>query len=150
MLAAPLLAAALAGQMPVPFVPERDCDYADTPAGRTYHDPFLIFFDWDSSAITPGAAAILDNAASGFGPLWARCGVEIVAHADRSGPAGYNLALSRRRAAAIIAYLRTRGVTAEAKLEGLGETRPLVETADGVREPHNRGAAILVLLPSRR
>jgi outer membrane protein OmpA-like peptidoglycan-associated protein len=146
----PLLAVALAGQAASSVPPEPSCEYADHPAGRIYHDGFMIFFDWDSSAIRPAAAAILDNATRSFGPLWARCAVEIVAHADRSGSAAYNLALSQRRAAAILAYLRRRGIAGEARLEGRGETRPLVETADGVREPQNRGAWILVGGPIRR
>ena len=144
MLAAPLIAAALAGQAAPSSAPHRTCGYSESAeTGRMYHDPFMVFFDWDSSAITPAAAATLDNAVLSFGPLWPRCAVEIAANADRSGTAAYNLALSRRRAASILAYLRGRGVTGEARLEGYGETRQLVETADGVREPQNRGAWIV-------
>lgn len=151
MLAAPLLAAALAGQAAPSSVPERHCEYSESAeTGRMYHDPFMVFFDWDSSSVTPTAAATLNNAVQSFGPLWHRCAVEIAANADRSGTEAYNLALSRRRTAAILAYLRGRGVTGEARLEGFGETRRLVETADGVREPQNRGAWIGIGDPSRR
>lgn len=150
MLAAPLLAAALAGQAAPSPAPHRTCDYSESAeTGRMYHDSFMVFFDWDSSAITPAAVATLDNAVQTYGPLWPQCAVEIGANADRSGTEAYNLALSRRRAASILAYLRRRGVTGEARLEGYGETRQLVETADGVREPQNRGAWIGIGNPSR-
>jgi OOP family OmpA-OmpF porin len=149
MLAASLFAAALAGQAPT-AVPERHCDYAETPHGRIYFELFLVFFDRDSSAISPAAAAILDTAARAYAPISDRCILAIYGHADRSGSASYNLALSRRRAAAILAYLRARGVTGAALLEALGETRPLVDTADGAREPQNRRAEILLMPPSRR
>ncbi len=64
-------------------------------------------------------------------------------HADRSGSADYNVGLSQRRADAVKAYLGGRGVPDGAmSTEAFGESRPLVETADGVREPQNRRVEI--------
>ena len=113
------------------------------------YDPFIVFFDWDSAAVTPQAAAILDNAARWYAPL-SQCVVLIASHTDRSGSAAYNLILSQRRAEAVGAYLRRRGVSAAVQIEPYGETRPLVETADGVHEPQNRRAEIIVMPPSPR
>jgi OOP family OmpA-OmpF porin len=115
---------------------------------RASYDPFLVFFDWDSAAITPQTGAVLDNVARVYAPL-VRCVVEVASHADRSGHADYNVALSRRRAEAIAAYLAGKGVTAPIRIEGFGETRPLVETPDGTREPQNRRAEIFVAAPHR-
>ena len=101
-----------------------------------------MFFDWDKADITPQAAAILDNAAAQY----QTCGnsrVVIAGHADRSGPADYNVGLSQRRADNVRAYLAGHGVPdGSMTTEAFGESRPLVETADGVREPQNRRVEI--------
>jgi OOP family OmpA-OmpF porin len=104
--------------------------------------PFMVFFDWDRDEITPQAAAILDNAASAY----TTCGqaqVMIAGHADRSGSDQYNVGLSQRRAANVRSYLAGRGIPdGVMTTEAFGESRPLVETADGVREPQNRRVEI--------
>jgi outer membrane protein OmpA-like peptidoglycan-associated protein len=103
-------------------------------------DPFIIFFEWDSHEITPSSATILNNVISLCGPKRG-CYALISAHADSSGPAAYNLALSRRRARSVAAFLR-RGEVRSEIVETGGETRLLNETGDGVRDPQNRRAAI--------
>jgi outer membrane protein OmpA-like peptidoglycan-associated protein len=60
------------------------------------------------------------------------------------GPDSANLELSRRRAKAVEAYLRARGVTVPITIGAFGETRPLVETADGTAEPRNRRVELYV------
>ncbi|HEX8223938.1 MAG TPA: OmpA family protein [Allosphingosinicella sp.] len=104
--------------------------------------PFMVFFDWDKDDVTPQAAAILDNAASAY----QTCGqaqVMIAGHADRSGSDQYNVGLSQRRAANVRSYLAGRGIPdGVMTTEAFGESRPLVETADGVREPQNRRVEI--------
>jgi len=104
--------------------------------------PFMVFFDWDRSDITSQASAILDNAASAY----QTCGqaqVMLAGHADRSGSDQYNVGLSQRRAAAVRTYLAGRGIPdGVMTTEAFGESRPLVETADGVREPQNRRVEI--------
>jgi outer membrane protein OmpA-like peptidoglycan-associated protein len=63
----------------------------------------------------------------------------IAGHADRSGPADYNIGLSQRRATNVRTYLTGHGIPdGVITQEAFGESRPLVETADGVREPQNR------------
>jgi opacity protein-like surface antigen len=104
--------------------------------------PFIVFFDWDRADITPQAAAILDNAAQAYA-AGGQSRVVLAGHADRSGSASYNVGLSQRRADAVRAYLAGRGVPEGAiSSEAFGESRPLVETADGVREPQNRRVEI--------
>jgi outer membrane protein OmpA-like peptidoglycan-associated protein/opacity protein-like surface antigen len=104
--------------------------------------PFVVFFDWDKDDLTPQATAILDNAAAAY----QTCGqaqVQLAGHADRSGPDDYNIGLSQRRAANVRAYLTGRGIPdGVITSEAFGESRPLVETADGVREPQNRRVEI--------
>ena len=71
--------------------------------------------------------------------------IEIAGHADRSGTPQYNQALSERRAAAVAAELERRGIARSAMtVQAFGESRPLVPTADGVREPQNRRVEIVL------
>ena len=69
--------------------------------------------------------------------------VVLAGHADRSGPNDYNVDLSQRRANNVAVYLEGRGVPrGSIATEAFGESRPLVEPADGVREPQNRRVEI--------
>ena len=101
-----------------------------------------MFFEWDKSDITPEAASILDNAISQY----ANCGnaqVMLAGHADRSGSAQYNVGLSQRRADAVKAYMVAHSIPdAVVTEQAFGESRPRVETADGVREVQNRRVEI--------
>lgn len=104
--------------------------------------PYIVFFEWDKSDITPEAAGILDNAISAYQD----CGnaqVMLAGHADRSGSASYNVGLSQRRADSVRSYLTGRGIPdGVIGSEAFGESRPRVETADGVRELQNRRVEI--------
>jgi OOP family OmpA-OmpF porin len=109
-----------------------------TPTVVCTPGPYIVFFDWDKSDITPEAASILDNAISNY----QNCGnaqVMLAGHADRSGAASYNVGLSQRRADSVKAYMTARGIGAGViSTEAFGESKPRVETADGVRELQNR------------
>ena len=64
-------------------------------------------------------------------------------HADRSGSNAYNNALSLKRAASVKTALVKDGIADKAiTTTGKGEEDPLVQTADGVREPQNRRVQI--------
>jgi outer membrane protein OmpA-like peptidoglycan-associated protein/opacity protein-like surface antigen len=112
------------------------------PVERVIIGPFIVFFDWDKDEITPQAAGILDNAAAGYQQT-GQASVVLAGHADRSGSDAYNVGLSQRRANNVRAYLAGRGVPdGSITTEAFGESRPLVDTADGVREPQNRRVEI--------
>jgi len=100
--------------------------------------PFIVFFEWDKSDITPDASSILDNAITQY----QNCGnaqVMLAGHADRSGSDAYNVALSQRRADSVKAYMSAHAIPAGViSTEAFGESRPRVATADGVREVQNR------------
>jgi outer membrane protein OmpA-like peptidoglycan-associated protein len=107
---------------------------------RTY----LVFFDFDRADLTDRARQIIAEAATNS----QRAGttrIEVSGHADRSGTPQYNQRLSERRAAAVAAELERRGVPRSAMaIQAFGESRPLVPTADGVREPQNRRVEIVL------
>lgn len=117
---------------PPPPLPITEC----TPG------PYIVFFEWDKSDITPDAATILDNAVSAY----QTCGnaqVMLAGHADKSGPDDYNVGLSERRNASVRAYLGSRGIPdGVISTQAFGESAPRVETADGVRELQNRRVEI--------
>ena len=106
--------------------------------------PFMVFFDFDNAKITPEAGRIIREAAKLFKE---HKSVRLVAtgHADRAGNERYNMALSERRAAAVKAALVAEGVDASLiTTDAKGENVPLVSTDDGVREPQNRRAEIVI------
>lgn len=110
---------------------------ATAAEGRSFQQP-VVFFDWDKDEITPQGAAILDYAVEQYASA-GQAQVRIFGYADRSGPDAYNLDLSRRRATNVKAYLSQRGIPDDViTIEAHGESRPLVITEDGVREPQNR------------
>jgi outer membrane protein OmpA-like peptidoglycan-associated protein len=71
--------------------------------------------------------------------------IEVAGHADRSGSPQYNQRLSQRRADAVAAELSRQGIArSNISVQAFGESRPLVATADGVREPQNRRVEIVL------
>ncbi|SMO36649.1 DUF6089 family protein [Fodinibius sediminis] len=66
-------------------------------------------------------------------------------HADRIGPAQYNLRLSQRRAESVKSYLEGRGVSGDRIFtEGLGESQPKIENANREERRQNRRVEIEV------
>lgn len=112
------------------------------PPAPSWSGPAIAFFEFDSRAISPEAAALLDETASQILGSGVRR-LRVAGFADRMGTAAVNLRMSRARAEAVAAYLRERGVPADAiTIEAYGETRLRVDTPDGVREIQNRRVEI--------
>jgi outer membrane protein OmpA-like peptidoglycan-associated protein len=104
--------------------------------------PYIVFFDWDKSTITPEAATILDSAIAAYGNC-KQMPIKLAGHADRSGSDQYNMDLSSRRDDSVRAYLTDHGLPDGAMTgQAYGETMPRVATADGVREAQNRRVEI--------
>ncbi len=109
-------------------------------AARTY----LVFFDWDRADLTDRARAIIGEAAQATTRI-AVTRIEVAGHTDKSGTPRYNQGLSQRRANNVAAELVRLGVPRQAiTTQAFGESRPLVPTADGVREPQNRRVEIVL------
>jgi outer membrane protein OmpA-like peptidoglycan-associated protein len=102
---------------------------------------FIVFFEFDKSALTPDGRKVVDSAASAYKS--GKSGVAIAGYTDLAGSQQYNLALSKRRADAVKTALVQDGVPASAIDESwFGKQNPRVPTADGVREPQNRRVEI--------
>ena len=105
---------------------------------------FMVFFDWDRSNLSAQALNTIKQAAGAY-KTKGSARVTATGHTDKSGPDSYNMALSLRRANTVKDALVREGVPATAiSVIGKGETQPLVQTADGVREPQNRRVEIVI------
>ncbi|MGL4962376.1 MAG: OmpA family protein [Inquilinus sp.] len=113
---------------------------AEVVQGRSY----LVFFDFDSSRLTPEAKQIVASAAADA--LQGKTTrIDVTGHTDRAGSEKYNQALSVRRAESVRRELVSDGVADSLIVtRGVGESDPLVPTADGVREPQNRRVEIVL------
>lgn len=98
----------------------------------------MIFFDWGEMTIGRDYQALLDAEAAARVKA-PQTTVAVDAHSDRSGTAAANHRSSRLRADAVRNYLVAKGIPADRiEVRAWGEERPLIATADGVREPQNR------------
>jgi OOP family OmpA-OmpF porin len=105
---------------------------------------YLVFFDWDRADLTARARQIIAEAAAAI-PHVQHTRIEVNGHADRSGTPQYNQGLSLRRAEAVSAELVKDGVSrSDITIQAFGDTKPLVPTAAGVREPQNRRVEIII------
>ncbi len=104
---------------------------------------YMVFFDFDESVLTVEAQSIV-RAAAGAMQRGRVSVIQVVGHTDRAGSTSYNMALSERRSAAVREELNRLGVRVSIITESLGESDPLVATDDGVRQPQNRRASIVL------
>ncbi|MEZ5662784.1 MAG: OmpA family protein [Burkholderiaceae bacterium] len=107
-------------------------------------DRFVLNFLPGSSALTPESRAQLPQV---LGKARERSGGEIVVvgHTDRQGATDANDRLSLQRAQAIRDLLLQQGFDPQlVEAVGRGEREPLVPTDDGVVEPRNRRADVIV------
>lgn len=105
---------------------------------------YIVFFDFNKSSLTPEADRIVAAAASNAQQARVTT-LEVTGHADRSGSDRYNMRLSQRRADVVRQALIAKGIPAdEISVKAMGESQPLVPTADGVREAQNRRVQIVL------
>ena len=109
-----------------------------TPPPPMAQAPWLVFFDWDKSKLSPEAMTTISQAAQAY-KTTSGARISNVGNTDTSGSTDYNMALSMRRADAVKSALIENGIPAAAiETAGRGQTNLLVATADGVREAQNR------------
>lgn len=107
-------------------------------------DRFVLEFEAGSSQLTPESQILLDTVII---KAQARPGGEIVVigHSDRQGTEQANDQLSLERARWVRNMLLERGFQPDrVEAVGRGEREPLIPTDDGVAEPRNRRAEVLV------
>ena len=135
------------------------CEHGIAPAGAKVdaygclilRDTLLlegVHFAFDKSDISPTAQPILDRVAESM-LAYPELYFEIAGHTDSVGTFAYNFLLSARRAAAVRAYLVTRGVPQyRMTAVGYGEGFPIAPnaTVEG-RALNRRGTEVRVLAP---
>jgi OOP family OmpA-OmpF porin len=131
---------AMAEEKTVVVVPKSEPEPQPAPPAD-----YIVFFGWDSAKLTDSARTVLNTVAQQARESGIRT-FQVIGHADRSGPAAYNRTLSLRRADAVTAVLIRNGFRRDDIVTlAKGESDPLIETGDGVREPQNRRVKILLL-----
>jgi len=101
-------------------------------------------FATGSSALSPSSYPLLDRIAKAAG----QCpDAEFVVggHTDSSGPLAINLDLSQTRAAAVVAYLSTKGLAAQRiEAQGFGPNQPVADNTSEAGMQKNRRIEIKV------
>ena len=103
-----------------------------------------VFFDTDSSELSPQARATLDKQAQWLNN-YNRYAFTIEGHADERGTREYNIALGARRAQTVREYLISRGVQAQRmRTISYGKERPVAVCNDISCWSQNRRAVTVL------
>jgi peptidoglycan-associated lipoprotein len=103
-----------------------------------------VFFETDSSDLTPTAIAVLDKQAQWLG-RYPRYTFLVEGHADERGTRDYNYSLSGRRAQTVREYLGSRGVDAgRLRTVPYGKERPVAVCDDISCWSQNRRAVTVL------
>jgi outer membrane protein OmpA-like peptidoglycan-associated protein/outer membrane protein W len=125
------------GVAPPPAAP------APMPVADMGAKTFLVFFDWDKADLTARSEAIVKDAAN-YSTHTQYTRIDVDGNTDTSGTPQYNMGLSERRARVVAGELVRDGVPQSAiSMHAYGETKLLVPTGPGVREPQNRRVEIV-------
>ncbi len=111
---------------------------AAAPAARKISLDEKTNFAFDSAALTPKAKGVLNQlVAESQGANFAS--VTVQGYTDSTGPDAYNVALSQRRAQAVLTYLKERGLHADNyALKGFGKSKPIASNTTSVGRAENR------------
>ena len=103
-----------------------------------------VFFETDSSVLTPTAQQTLEKQAVWLG-RYSNYRILIEGHADERGTREYNIALGARRASVVVNYLVSRGVNpGRITSKSFGKERPVAICNDISCWSQNRRAVTVV------
>ena len=104
-----------------------------------------VFFETDSSELTPRSRATLDKQAQWLNNYTQYSQFTVEGHADERGTREYNIALGARRAQAVRDYLISRGVAANRmRTISYGKERPVAVCNDISCWSQNRRAVTVL------
>jgi OOP family OmpA-OmpF porin len=99
-------------------------------------------FDFDSAELKPNMKAALEDLADQIKASQGHETLTIIGHTDSTGPEGYNMELSIRRAQAAADYLASMGIDS-ITVKGMGESKPVAD--NGTREGRAKNRRIEVI-----
>jgi peptidoglycan-associated lipoprotein len=103
-----------------------------------------VFFDTDSSDLSPQARATLDKQAEWLGH-YSNYAFTVEGHADERGTREYNIALGARRAQTVRDYMISRGIAAQRmRTISYGKERPVAVCDDISCWSQNRRAVTVL------
>ena len=103
---------------------------------------YTLYFDLNKGVIRSGEQAKIAEISHDIA-RYRPAQVTVAGHTDTSGKAGYNKALSARRADAVSAALSKAGVVNQViDKKAYGESDLAVETPDGTKNPENRRVVV--------
>ena len=103
-----------------------------------------VFFETDSSQLTPTAIATLDKQAAWLN-RYTNYRIMIEGHADERGTREYNIALGARRGSIVVNYLVSKGVNGQRlTTKSFGKERPVAICNDISCWSQNRRAVTVV------
>ncbi len=106
--------------------------------------PTAITFATNSSTLSPNIYPSL-NAIATIVNKYEKTAIHVLGHADSTGEAAYNMALSQRRAAAAGNYLTSQGVVAgRVAARGYGESHPIASNKTEQGKAQNRRVEIYI------
>lgn len=143
---APALLLGLTALLPVACAPgPAPVVYAPAPVVAERAVVLSVNFDFDSYRLRPESRAVLDNTAQALlDPRFAYSRFEVNGHTDITGRFGYNVALSRLRADAVVEYLAARGVPRDKmRAQGFGPLQ--LFDASNPRSGVNRRVEVVAL-----
>jgi outer membrane protein OmpA-like peptidoglycan-associated protein len=106
--------------------------------------PGSIYFDVNKSDVKPAMRARLAEIAKALATVPSQR-VLVEGHTDSDGSAGYNLQLSRLRAASVRSVLVAGGVSPDRiESQGYGETKPVATNATAAGKAQNRRVEIVI------
>lgn len=103
-----------------------------------------VFFETDSSALTPTAQMTLDKQAAWLN-RYTNYRILVEGHADERGTREYNIALGARRGSVVVNYLISKGVNgSRIQTKSFGKERPVAICNDISCWSQNRRAVTVV------
>ncbi len=130
--------------------PDTPCYFAVDSNGCPTVATLRIHFDVDRAIIRPHSLPKVDNFAQ-FMLSNPRLKAMITGHTDSDGSASYNMALSRRRAEAVMNRLIALGVSPERlRARGMGESAPVASNATADGKALNRRIEARLIYPQSK
>lgn len=106
--------------------------------------PSNVTFATDQDALSPQFFPVLNSVAIVLNK-YPKTLLDVDGHTDSTGDAGYNQALSERRAVSVAQYLNSQRVDSRRlRIIGFGETRPIADNASDAGRAANRRVEIRI------